>query len=107
MSCYLTAFVQTNQLLYMNFPSLEREIFQKDLSLRCRRLLRCDFVISVSKTFESESECFLEVRIFSVFVKDRRVVSSNPGHDDFARHTVIFCILMKFVPLSRIAHVRI
>ena len=31
MSCYLTAFELTNQLLYMNFPSLERKIFQKDL----------------------------------------------------------------------------
>ena len=31
MSCHLTAFELTNQLLYMNFPSLERESFQKDL----------------------------------------------------------------------------
>ena len=28
---HLTAFELTNQLLYMNFPSLERKIFQKDL----------------------------------------------------------------------------
>ena len=31
MSCYLAAFELTNQLLYMNFSSLERKIFQKDL----------------------------------------------------------------------------
>ena len=31
MAYHLTAFELTNQLLYMNFPSLEREIFQKDL----------------------------------------------------------------------------
>ena len=31
MSCYLTAFELTNQLLYMNFPGLKRKIFQKDL----------------------------------------------------------------------------
>ena len=30
-SYHLTAFELTNQLLYMNFPSLERQIFQKDL----------------------------------------------------------------------------
>ena len=31
-SYYLTAFELTNQLLYMNFPSLERsKIFQRDL----------------------------------------------------------------------------
>ena len=31
MSYYLTAFELTNQLLYMNFQSLEPKIFQKDL----------------------------------------------------------------------------
>ena len=31
MSYHLTAFELTNQLLYMNFPSLERKIFQKNL----------------------------------------------------------------------------
>ena len=31
MSYHLTAFELTNQLLYMNFPSLERKMFQKDL----------------------------------------------------------------------------
>ena len=31
MSYYLTAFELTNQLLYMNFPSLEHKIFQRDL----------------------------------------------------------------------------
>ena len=31
MSYHLTAFELRNQLLYMNFPSLERRIFQKDL----------------------------------------------------------------------------
>ena len=31
MSYYLTAFELTNQLLYMNFPSLERKNVQKDL----------------------------------------------------------------------------
>ena len=31
MSDHLTAFEVTNQLLYMNFPSLERKIFQKNL----------------------------------------------------------------------------
>ena len=31
MSYHLTAFELTNQLLYMNFPSLERQIFLKDL----------------------------------------------------------------------------
>ena len=31
MSYHLTAFELTDQLLYMNFPSLERKIFQKDL----------------------------------------------------------------------------
>ena len=31
MSCHLTAFDITNQLLYMNFPSLERKIFQSTL----------------------------------------------------------------------------
>ena len=31
MSCHLTAFELTNQLPYMNLPSLERKIFQKDL----------------------------------------------------------------------------
>ena len=31
MSYHLTAFELTNQLLYINFPSLERKIFQKDL----------------------------------------------------------------------------
>ena len=31
MSYHLTAFELTNQLLYTNFPSLERKIFQKDL----------------------------------------------------------------------------
>ena len=31
MSYNLTAFDVTNQLLYMNFPNLERKIFQKDL----------------------------------------------------------------------------
>ena len=30
MSYYLTAFELTNQLLYLNFPSLERKIFQTD-----------------------------------------------------------------------------
>ena len=31
MSCHLTAFELTNQLLCMNFPSLKHKIFQKDL----------------------------------------------------------------------------
>ena len=31
MSYDLTAFELINQLLYINFPSLERKIFQKDL----------------------------------------------------------------------------
>ena len=31
MSYHLTAFELTNELFYMNFPSLERIIFQKDL----------------------------------------------------------------------------
>ena len=31
MSYHLTAFELTNQLLYMNFPSLERKSFQKNL----------------------------------------------------------------------------
>ena len=31
MSYHLTVFKLTNQLLYVNFPSLERKIFQKDL----------------------------------------------------------------------------
>ena len=31
MSYHLTAFELTNQLLYMNFPSLESKTFQKDL----------------------------------------------------------------------------
>ena len=30
MSYYVTAFELTNQLLYLNFPSLERKIFQTD-----------------------------------------------------------------------------
>ena len=48
MSYHLTAFELTNHVLYMNFPSLERKIFHKDLkSIRCRRLFRCDFVTSV------------------------------------------------------------
>ena len=34
MSCHLTAFELINQLLFMNFPSLERDIFQKDLKSR-------------------------------------------------------------------------
>ena len=46
LSYHLTAFELTYQLLYMNFLSLERKIFQKDLKLRCRRLLR-DFVTSL------------------------------------------------------------
>ena len=46
MSYHLTAFELTNQLLCMNFPGLERQLFQKDL-MCCRRLLRCDFVTSV------------------------------------------------------------
>ena len=32
MSYHLTAFELTNQLLYMNFPSLERKMFQKNLN---------------------------------------------------------------------------
>ena len=47
MSYHLAAFELINQLLYVNFPSLKRKIVQKDLCLRCRRLLRCDFVTSV------------------------------------------------------------
>ena len=31
MSYHLTAFELTSQLLFMNFPSLGRKIFQKDL----------------------------------------------------------------------------
>ena len=31
MSYHLTAFELTNQLFYMNFPSLERNVLQKDL----------------------------------------------------------------------------
>ena len=31
MSYHLTAFELTDKLLYMNFPSLEHKIFQKDL----------------------------------------------------------------------------
>ena len=43
----LTAFELINQLLYINFPSFERKVFRKIWSLRCRRLLHCDFVTSV------------------------------------------------------------
>ena len=47
MSYHLLAFELINQPLHINFPSLERKIFLKDLSRRCRRLLRCRFVTSV------------------------------------------------------------
>ena len=49
MSYHLTAFELTNQLLYINFQSLERKIFQKDLKSSLLSSLRSDFVISVIK----------------------------------------------------------
>ena len=44
---YLTAFELINQLLYINFPSLEPKIFLKDLKSTCCCLLHSDFVMSV------------------------------------------------------------
>ena len=41
MSYHLKTFEITNQLVFMNYPSLERKIFQKNLT---SRLLSCDFV---------------------------------------------------------------
>ena len=46
MSYHLTAFELTNQLLYI-FQASNVKCFRKIGSLRCRRLLRCDFVTSV------------------------------------------------------------
>ena len=48
MSSHLTAFELTNQLLYMNFPSLKRKIFRKDLKVRCAQGLKVRYVASVA-----------------------------------------------------------
>ena len=46
-SYHLIAFDLVNPLIYIYFPSFEYIIFLKILSLRCRRLLRCDFITSL------------------------------------------------------------
>ena len=100
MSCYLTAFVQTNQILYMNFPDIERESFPERSKSTLPSSVALPFRNLVNGTFDPASEWFLEVQIFSVFVRNPRVSSSNPGYDDFSRLTIIFCILMKFAPFQ-------
>ena len=47
MSYHLTAFELTNQLLCMNFPSLERKIFPKDLKSTLPSSVALCFVTSV------------------------------------------------------------
>ena len=46
-SYHLIAFELVNPLIYNYFPSFEYRIFLKISRLRCRRLLRCDFVTSL------------------------------------------------------------
>ena len=46
-SCNLTALELINPQHCIYFPCLEHKIFCKILSLRCRCLLRCDFVTSL------------------------------------------------------------
>ena len=53
---YLTAFVLTNQLLYMNFPSLESKIFQKDLKSMLPSSVALCFVTSVIERLRNENE---------------------------------------------------
>ena len=50
-SCHLTAFELTNQLLYINFPSLEREIFLK--------YMKSTLPSSVALWFRNLGLCFL------------------------------------------------
>ena len=47
MSYHLIAFERISQLLYINFPSLERELFPKDLKSVLPLSVVCHFVTSV------------------------------------------------------------